>query len=98
MQHRGNCGNTGKFLNVLYVYVWGILPLGQLHVRGRPHVHVIYHPGPDGPNELGGSYLVGRGRDFLQHFGFVSEPSYSREVCKPKTIYYHLNKKKFQPF
>ena len=40
-----------KILSVLYVCmyddVWGIYSgeyISQLYVRGRPHVHLIYHP------------------------------------------------------
>ena len=69
MQH----GENTECIVCVYDDVWGIYPgdyVSQLYVRSRPHVHLIYHPvdALNGPNELGGVLLGGRGR------GFVSQP------------------------
>ena len=75
MQYRENT----DCIVCVYDDVWGIYSgeyISQLYVRGRPHVHLIYHPvdALNGPNELGGVPLGGRGRYSLKHFGFVSQP------------------------
>ena len=73
---------------VLSVYdVWGIYSweyISQLYVRGRPHVHLIYHPvdvlkwatwawrGPTG----------GGGGIPFSILGMYPNPECSREVCK----------------
>ena len=43
MQHRENA----ECIVCMYDDVWGIYSgkyISQLYVRGRPHVHLIYHP------------------------------------------------------
>ena len=80
MQYRANT----ECIVCVYDDVWGIYSeeyISQLYVRGRPHVHLIYHP-VDALKWAKSAWrgpTWGEGEGFLKHFGFVSQPRMFKE-------------------
>ena len=73
MQHSENT----ECIVCVYDDVWGIYSgeyISQLYVRGRPHVHLIYHPVDA---QRGGGGIP------LSILGLCPNPECSREVCEP---------------